>query len=285
MTHRFHTIAIRGLAGLVLAALAGATACGAKVVVIDERQACLDGGGAWDGTKCVEEEPPALTTDRCYETCDAEPSFRCIPTCDPDDATKIKAELPSCVGDAWVCPPEKGFFPSTLCATPGGGCGGVENLPCPPGSYCSYGEVDDGTCGRSGQTGTCVAHGGGCEYYKEPVCSCGGWTNSNPGCGPDDHPFQPGATYATCDDPPPQSPRCGMWLGCTGSRFCVRTPSAVAGIFDYECKSVSWSSDDDPKTAACATLDHPCAANCSEVDGMVIVTCECTSPANRASPD
>src|SRR6187551_1311149 len=102
MAYRFRPGAIRGLAGLAVAAVAGATSCGANVMFTDERQACVEDGATWDGAKCVEAPPPVATPDRCYETCEAEPTFHCIDTCKTDAGDKVSATPPTCIGNAWV---------------------------------------------------------------------------------------------------------------------------------------------------------------------------------------
>lgn len=227
-------------------------------------------GRCWDGESCLSETETIAAVSRCYNTCDQPAEFDCVASCKPD-RPKVS---PTCIGSAWICPPEQGYFSSSLCgAHLPAECGGLAEVQCAEVLFCDYGDDNDGTCGRSGQMGACLEYRGCGEYVRDEACSCGGWVNTTPHCGPDD-PFVDSGTYAICDEPREIAPRCGMWLYCGGSQYCVRTPTDQAGVFDYDCASIGWDSEDDPHTASCAGLaEEPCGADCAEVGGVVILTC------------
>jgi hypothetical protein len=234
---------------------------------------CVCDVGCWDGERCRDEAPPP--PPRCYNTCDEAPAFDCVATCVPDSPSRS----PVCIGGAWACPPEEGYFSESLCdGEPAvGECGGHADVPCPEGLHCDYGPDSDGTCGRSGKMGVC-AEGGTCgEFDRDEACSCAGWTNTKPHCGPDD-PFVDSGTYAVCEEVDSTVPRCGLWLYCQESRYCVRTPGPLPGVFDYQCENLGFDSETDPHVASCEALaDHPCGGDCAEVGDAVILTCGCDS--------
>jgi hypothetical protein len=218
-------------------------------------------------------EPSEPADQICHEPCDVEPTFACVTACRAGEAS-----APTCVAGAWECPPVDGRFPSSLCEAShaSGECGGTQEIGCPDGFYCDFGEVADGTCGRSGQMGICNERPPACYGYVEPrvpYCGCGGGRGNLERC-PEPRPYPPG-TYATCNDADDLPNRCGPWLDCTGRSYCVRRPSGPAGAFDYRCE-VGEIDPNNPTAARCELLRaHACGANCEQLGDMVLLTCAC----------
>ncbi len=218
-------------------------------------------------------EPTESSQQICHDPCAAEPPFDCVASC-----VTREASAPTCVAGAWECPPVDGRFPSTLCdvAHESGACGGLDGIACASGFACDYGDAADGTCGRSGQMGTCIERPPACYGYivpSERYCGCAGERGYFGSC-PDPRPFPPG-TYATCDGVDDVPNRCGPWLECRGRQYCVRRPLEPAGTFEYACETLEVDQDN-PTSASCDALRaHDCGANCAQVGEMVLLTCEC----------
>jgi hypothetical protein len=63
-----------------------------------------------------------------------------------------------------------------------------------------------------------------------------------------------------------------MWTECGPDDICVRTPTGLAGVFEYACEDPTF----DPEEGCEGAVSHPCGASCADLGSMVMLTCDCS---------
>lgn len=137
------------------------------------------------------------------------------------------------------------------CGSGGGGgageaCGGIANLTCDKGLYCSL--PVEAKCGAGDQTGTCTPIPQGCTKELNEVCGCDDVTYGNPCMA-----AAAGASIAHQGACKTTGVACGEIGGCAPDEFCNFPPDSACGIADGPgvCTKVP------PKGTACDSNYDP----------------------------